>query len=89
MAHELLSSQLLKNSCHINVCKARIVYREQGRRKHLKLGGHDASRALVPLENGAFSRNKKGTSLFSAKSWGGMCPQCPPVPTSMTVRTGI
>ena len=30
---------------------------------------------------GAFPKNKKGTSLFIAKSWG--APSAPPVPTSM------
>ena len=42
--------------------------------------GHDAWRALFPLEKGAFSKNKKGTSLFIAISW----PPMPPVPTSMS-----
>ena len=41
------------------------------------LGGHDASRALVPLEKGALSRNKKGSSLFIAKSWGAHAPSAP------------
>ena len=40
----------------------------QGRRKHLKLGGHDTSRALFPKKKGAFSKNEEGTSLFIAKS---------------------
>ena len=34
-------------------------------------------------KKGAFSRSKKGISLSIAKSWKGMCPQCPPVPTSI------
>ena len=38
------------------------------------------------MKKGAVSKNKKGTSLFVAKSWGGgTCPQCLPVPTSMTI----
>ena len=48
----------------------------QGRRKHLKLGGHDASRSLFPLERGAFSKNNKSSSLFIA-NLRGTCPQCP------------
>ena len=28
-------------------------------------------------KKGALFKNKKGTSLFIAKSWGGTCPQCP------------
>ena len=40
-----------------------------GRRKHLSLeGGHDASRALFPLEKGIF-QNKKGTSLLVVRSF--------------------
>ena len=49
----------------------------QGRRKHLKLGKHDAARALFLKKNGAFFRNKKGTSLFKAKSWGHVTPLPP------------
>ena len=35
-------------------------------------------------KKGAFSQNRKGTSLFIAKS-GGMCPQCPSVPTAIMI----
>ena len=50
--------------------------------------GHDTSRALFPKKKGAFSRNKKGTSLSIAKSWGHVPPvPPPPVPTSMA--TGV
>ena len=41
------------------------------------LGGHDAPRALFSLEKGTFSKNKKGTSLFIAKSWGVRAPSAP------------
>ena len=52
---------------------------EQGRRKHLKLGGARLFKASFFLEKGALSKNKKGTSLFIAKSWGHV-PPVPPVP---------
>ena len=50
------------------------------------LGGGTTLRDHFFLKKkGAFSRNKKGTSLSIAKSSGGTCPQCPPVPTSMNL----
>ena len=54
----------------------------------LNLEGHDTSWALFSEEEGALSRNIKGTSLFIAKSWGARAPSAPgghvpPVPTSM------
>ena len=49
---------------------------DQRHRKHLKLGGTTLEGHLFPEEKGAFSKNKKGTSLFIAKSWG----QVPAVP---------
>ena len=39
---------------------------------------HETLRALFLKKQGAFSKNKKGTSLFTAKSWGHM-PPVPPV----------
>ena len=58
--------------------KNTVVCIKQGRREDLKLerGAHDTSRALFPLEKGVFSKNKRGTSLFTAKSW----KHVPPVP---------
>ena len=50
------------------------------------LEGHDTSRALLLKKKGVFSKNKKGTSLFIAKSWGHV-PLVPPVPTSMWIST--
>ena len=38
---------------------------------------------LFVKRKGALSRNKKGTSLFIAKSCGARAPSAPPVPTSM------
>ena len=53
----------------------------QGRNKHLKLGGGATLRGHFFLKKkGAFSENKKGTSLFIAKSWGACAPSAPPVP---------
>ena len=59
----------------------------QGRRKHLKLGGAQHFEGTFFLKKkGACSKHEKGTSLFIEKSWGGMCPQCPPpVPTSLSI----
>ena len=37
-----------------------------------------ASRALFPVEKGLFSNDKKGTSLFIAKSWEARAPSAPP-----------
>ena len=54
----------------------------QGRRKYLKLGGHDTLRAPFSSGKGAFPTNKKGTSCL-LQTLGGTCPQCPPVPSSM------
>ena len=54
----------------------------QGRRKHLKLGGHDAARALFSLRKGAFSKIKRAL-LCLLQNLGGTCPQCPLVPTSV------
>ena len=42
--------------------------RKLGRRKHFKVWGLDASRAPSLLGERAFSRNRKGTSLFITKS---------------------
>ena len=48
---------------------------QQGRRKDLKLGGSTKLREHFFLKkNGAFSKNKKGTYLFIAKSWGHVPP---------------
>ena len=55
----------------------------QGRWKHSNLGArHDEG--TFSLRKRAFSKNKKGTSLFIAKSWGHV-PPVPTVPTSMEV----
>ena len=40
-------------------------------------------------KKGAFSKNKKGTSMFIAKSSGGTCPHCLPVPMSMSRGGGV
>ena len=48
----------------------------QGRKKHLKLGGHDTSRALFPQEKGAFFKVKRAL-LCLLLNLGGTCPQCP------------
>ena len=58
---------------------------KQGCTKHLKLGGHNSSRALSSLRHEATFKDKKGTSLFIAKSWGTRAPSAhcaPPVPMS-------
>ena len=45
---------------------------DQGRRKHLKFGGGRNFEGTSSLkEKGTVSENKKGTSLFIAKSSGG------------------
>ena len=50
----------------------------QGRRKHFKLGGaRNFEGTLFLKRRGALSRNKKGTSLFIAKSWGARAPSAP------------
>ena len=54
----------------------------QGRRKHLKLGGHDTSRALFPQEKGAFSKIKRAL-LCLLPNLGACAPSAPPVLTSM------
>ena len=48
----------------------------QGRRKHLKLGGTTLGGHFFLKKKKPFSKNEKGTSLFTAKSWG----HVPPVP---------
>ena len=48
------------------------------------LGGTTLQGHFFLKKKGAFSTNKKGTSLFVAKSWGAHAPSAPPpVPTSM------
>ena len=39
--------------------------------------GHDTSRALFPEKRGAFSKDNKRNSLFTAKSWGTRAPSAP------------
>ena len=46
------------------------------------LEGHDTSEGTFLEKKGALSKNKKGISLFIAKSWGHL-PPVPPVLTSM------
>ena len=57
----------------------------QGRRKHLRLRGMTLRGHFFLKKKGTFFKNKKSTSFFITKSWGGTCPQCPLVPTSMTL----
>ena len=58
----------------------------QGRRKNLKLGGGDTARGYFFLtKKWVSSKNKKGISLFIAKSWGEHVPHCPPAPTPMLI----
>ena len=52
------------------------ITNKQGRRKHLKLGEHNTSRALSPLEKGAFSTIKRAF-LCLLQKLGSTCPQCP------------
>ena len=70
-------------------CNSSISYqRNQGRRKHLKLGGTTLRGHFFLKRKGAFSKNEKGTSLFIAKSRGAHAPSAPlPVPTSMNVKS--
>ena len=49
----------------------------QGRRKHLKNGGARHFEGKFSFRKGAFSKNKKGTSLFIAKPLGHMPPMLP------------
>ena len=53
---------------------------DQGRRKHLKLGGGGTTNRgyFFLKKNGAFSIDRKGTSLFIAKSWGARSPSSHP-----------
>ena len=48
------------------------------------LGARNFEGTLFLKAKGAFPENKKGTSLFIAKSWGDV-PPVPPVPTSMSL----
>ena len=58
---------------------------EQGRRKHLKLGGHDTSRAHFSLRRRGHVLNMKRALLCLLKNLGGHVPPVPPVPTSLNV----
>ena len=50
----------------------------QGNRKHLKLGDTTLRWHFSLKKEGAFSKNKEGTSLFISKSSGGHVPPVPP-----------
>ena len=62
------------------------TFNGQGRRKHLKLGGHDTSKALFLKKKGHFLT--KRALLCLLQNLGGTCPQCPPVPTAMVDYKG-
>ena len=67
---------ILSTSENVNISQVNL---EQGRRNHLKLGGRGTT-----LRGHFFLKNKKDTSLFTAKFWEAPAPSVPPpVPASM------
>ena len=47
----------------------------QERSKLIKLGGTTLQGHFFLKKKGTLSKNKNGTSLFTANSWGDTCPQ--------------
>ena len=61
----------------------------QGRRKHLRLGGHDTSRALFSLTKRGHLLKRKRALLCLLQNLGGHVPSVPPVPTSMSLSRPV
>ena len=50
------------------------------------IGGHDTLRAPFSLRKRGHFLEMKRALLSCLKNLGGMCPQCPPVPTSIVIE---
>ena len=77
-----MSSLKHRNGFNETLCQLRPLLHStgtQGRRKHLKLGAHDTSRALFSVRKREHFLEIKRALLCLLQIFEGTCFQCPPV----------